>query len=67
MPAVSMKRKAASVVFDNFVDCVPRRPRDGRDDGTVRGSQTIQQSGLANVGMADDSDLGFVDRFSFGG
>jgi len=66
MPAVSMKRKRRPLCRQ-FVDCVPRRPRDGRDDGTVRGSQTIQQSGLANVGMADDSDLGFVDRFSFGG
>ena len=52
--------EAASVVLDDFVDRVAGGAGDGRDDGAVGGGEAVQQRGLADVGVADDGDFGFV-------
>jgi len=45
---------------DDLVDCVASGAGDGRDDGARRAGEGVEQGGLADVGTADDGDLGLV-------
>jgi len=45
---------------DDFVDCVAGGAGDGRDDGARAAGEGVEQRRLADVGTADDGDLGFV-------
>src|ERR1700722_606806 len=58
--------EAASVVLEDFVDGVARGAGYGRDDGAVGRGERVQQRGLADVGVTDDGDFGFVGRIVVG-
>ena len=45
---------------DDFVDCVTGGAGDGRDDGARAAGEGVEQRGFADVGTADDGDLGLV-------
>ena len=45
---------------DDFVDCVAGGAGDGRYDGARAASKCVEQRGFADVGTANDGDLGFV-------
>src|ERR1700683_999411 len=59
--------EAASIVLNNFVDCIARGAGNGRNNGGVGSREAIQQRRLPDVGMADDGDFGFVDGRIVGG
>ena len=61
MPAVSMKRKdlpSCSTISSTASRVVPGI---GETMDASSSGQRVQQRGLADVGVADDRDLGFVD------
>ena len=45
---------------DDLVDGVAGGAGDGRDDGARRAGEGVEQRRFADVGTADDGDLGFV-------
>ncbi len=49
-----------ALALDDLVDGVARGAGDVRNDGAVGAGQGVQQGGLADVGAADDGDLGLA-------
>ena len=45
---------------DDLVDCVAGGAGDGRDNGACAAGEGVEQGGFADVGTADDGDLGLV-------
>ncbi len=45
---------------DDLVYSIPSCPGDGRDDGARAAGEGVEQGGFADVGTADDGDLGLV-------
>ena len=54
------KSEAPSIVLDNLINRVARGARNRRNDGAIGSRQTVQQSRLPDIRMADDRHLGFV-------
>ena len=48
------------VAGDDFVDGVAGCSGDGADDGAVGAGEGVEQGGFADVGTANDGDVGFV-------
>ncbi len=54
-----------AAVLDKFIDRVARCSGNWRDDGAASPGKRVQQRGLADVGAADDGDLGKLRSFFF--
>src|SRR6185312_11734848 len=51
------KDEFRSVPFNRFIDCVTGGAGDGGDDGTLASGESVQESGFADVGAADNGNL----------